>query len=1457
MFQAASHAMSAAQGQTYYQNEYQPGDYYARDTGANGAGQWSGQLADQLGLYGAVREVDFSAVLEGRTGAGQEQVIPDPPKGAKGEHRAAWDFTCSPDKSVSVMALVGGDTAIVDDVREANSAALRELERYAMAKDSNRAFETTGNLVIASFLHDTSRRLDPQLHIHNVIQNMTRRSDGKLVALETREMYRAQALATAVFRAVLAQKLQARGYEVEIAKDGNVSIKGVSRELCDEFSKRRRQDIEPYLAAHGQEGAGAAQRAATSTRRAKQHDVDRDAIQGAWTALARERGANLEAVRAEPASRAHILSTDPLTRGDQALQSLHHAMEHLSERKAVFQGRELWIEALKHGMGKVTIEDLKAAAEHERDLIVVEEHGVPSGRMTTRRAIELERRNVALMREGQGAGFAILGGRQLETSKPLSEGQRAVAEHILTSTDQVLACEGKAGAGKTFTLAEVVTNAKRAGYEVRGFAPTSGAVKNLREIATTKRAHQTLTDVGLDVRTIAALEHAQDVSTNPRQLWIVDEAGLMSSTAARVVLERARAVGAKVVLIGDRLQHSAVEAGKPFAYLQDAGLQAVRLDEIQRQARPAQAIHRAAEAAQAGRWEEAARALAGRKGAPLPELEHAAQAIKDGRHHEAREILAARAEEARALETAVKEASQGRSAEAVAQLDQAGKVLELKDRAERHRAVAADYMRTPADQSCIVVAPSNAERRDLNRLIREELIKAGQVEKESHKAEIRVNKGLTRAELKDAKNYDVGDCVRFRTTSNKYGIERGAEARVLSIDRARNLVHIKSADGQRASFNPARYHAEVSSIDSRRFAVGDRIQYREPTQPEGAKLKGDGFRIANGDVGTIRSLDRDTGRAVVELEGSKRRVELDLSKAQPIDHAYALTSHAAQGRTVDRALLVIDTEHSRELVNRAQFYVGASRAALEARVYTNDKAQLAQAVSREAGKSSALELFGKTQAQIQEVIPHGSRSEPRREPAHEAAQQQAAGQRYDRHHERNHHGRGAATLAGRPIVSLDVLPGAQFRTQRDLVARPAVARGDRAANQPASQYDARVEALRRISPAAGRAESRTRETDNGFDRSQEAARRLSPKIDYGDALREGRGRETSRLRDPASRTSTSHAQGSSRDGDRNRAGIQHADHGIDASRGNQVSRDRTEPAQYAGTHHGPGEMGTPDSRPPATARRDAPAQVASVQVSAWDRLSEQAQALKNNIQDRTTTPATEATVSTNATRQTPESRVAYARAHALEQQLATTEKQFETAQGWQQREQLGKQVEGLREQHYEATQDARMDIDQRRIQELKTEHQALEHLKTTEATSYQQRAPLEQRQEAIKNEIYTLRHGERSELGNLSRQLGREEHHLHAAHRTLNSAAKRHPEALGRMKSPATRDAVNNMSNPELQAFARNMHDAARHAQSASRLLDKPPQEQAALKHHLDQAKVSHEAAQRAVDRDRGYSLSH
>jgi ATP-dependent exoDNAse (exonuclease V) alpha subunit len=64
---------------------------------------------------------------------------------------------------------------------------------------------------------------------------------------------------------------------------------------------------------------------------------------------------------------------------------------------------------------------------------------------------------------------------------------------------------------------------------------------------------------------------------------VVDEAGMISAKDMHALLHAVESANARMVLVGDVQQLKAVEAGRPFAQLQEAGLARVEMAEIQRQ----------------------------------------------------------------------------------------------------------------------------------------------------------------------------------------------------------------------------------------------------------------------------------------------------------------------------------------------------------------------------------------------------------------------------------------------------------------------------------------------------------------------------------------------------------------------------------------------------------------------------------------------------------------------------------------------------------------------------------------------------------------------------------------------------------------------------------------------------------------------------------------------------------
>ena len=214
---------SSAQASSYYEAD----DYYA--DGGLSPSEWQGEGAKELGLEGEVERDAFRDMLDGKLPDGQQLgTVRD----GKLEHRPGWDVTMSAPKSVSIMAEVAGDRRLIGAHDRAVKMALAFAERYASAtrirEDGRVERHQTGNLVVASFRHDTSRAQDPQLHTHNVIMNMTRDADGAWRSMEPRALYQLQKAIGAIYRQELAIGVRTLGYEIELGKDSLFEIKGVS-----------------------------------------------------------------------------------------------------------------------------------------------------------------------------------------------------------------------------------------------------------------------------------------------------------------------------------------------------------------------------------------------------------------------------------------------------------------------------------------------------------------------------------------------------------------------------------------------------------------------------------------------------------------------------------------------------------------------------------------------------------------------------------------------------------------------------------------------------------------------------------------------------------------------------------------------------------------------------------------------------------------------------------------------------------------------------------------------------------------------------------------------------------------------------------------------------------------------------------------------------------------------------
>ncbi len=553
--------------QQYFREHLSVGDYYSHDEKVTG--EWFGQGAEKLGLTGKVTEDAFLALCEGkhpasklRLGQRMNTVRQSDGDETKANRRIFYDFAIAPPKSVSVVALYQDDR-ILPLHNQAVRQAMFELEKFAEArirKGGLRKERATGNLVAATFRHDTSRELDPHLHTHCVVFNATfDPAESRWKALEVQAMYRAQNFATNFYRHELCKGLRALGYEIENTARG-FEIKGVPVSVIARFSKRNQQ-INEETKQHLEIGSPVTnvgelrKRIAHGNRRRKLKDSTAERLRPSW-------GKQLTAE--ETKALAALRSVEPqLAKPANVAGITAWADEHLFERRSVVNDYELMSAALARGRGENF--DLAALREAIEKRAYIREDG--TRKLTSREVLRCELGIVVAAHNGRN-GHAPLN-PDYRPAPALSAEQSAAAKQILASRDFITLFRGSAGTGKSFTLREVMRGLEAAGHPVVVLAPQ----------------RQQVADLCADGLTATTLSHCLETKTPPsRAVVLVDEAGQIGGKQLGELVALVKTHGGRLVLSGDTRQHGAVQASDALRAIERfSGLKAAVLREIRRQ----------------------------------------------------------------------------------------------------------------------------------------------------------------------------------------------------------------------------------------------------------------------------------------------------------------------------------------------------------------------------------------------------------------------------------------------------------------------------------------------------------------------------------------------------------------------------------------------------------------------------------------------------------------------------------------------------------------------------------------------------------------------------------------------------------------------------------------------------------------------------------------------------------
>ncbi len=276
---------------------------------------------------------------------------------------------------------------------------------------------------------------------------------------------------------------------------------------------------------------------------------------------------------------------------------------------------------------------------------------------------------------------------------------------------------------------------------------------------------------------------------------------------------------------------------------------------------------------------------------------------------------------------AVKLLSEQKITDGFNQLDAMGWVKELPSN-ERYIQMSADYVAAIAKgQSAIVVSPTHAEGNRITSEIRDKLRIKKVLGKEEHHFTTLETAGLTEAERGDRVNYEPSDVLVFH--QNAKGFKRGDRIAVAEAD-ALPLEHAKRFQA---------FHSREIA-----FSEGDRIRITQ----NGSTADG-AHRLNNGSIYTIKQF---SPQGDIVLAENGWTIAHDYGH---LTHGYVVTSHASQGKSVDRVFIGQSSESFRAS-SREQFYVSVSRGSKQATIYTDDKSALRHEIMTSDERLSATEF---------------------------------------------------------------------------------------------------------------------------------------------------------------------------------------------------------------------------------------------------------------------------------------------------------------------------------------------------------------------------------------------------------------------------------------------------------------------------------------------------------------------
>ncbi|MFM2623537.1 conjugative transfer relaxase/helicase TraI [Vibrio owensii] len=534
-------------------------NYYLKEQAQGDNTFWHGKLTIDAGLLGKpVEQKTLESVLSGHLG---DETI----KGKREDHKSGFDLTFSAPKSISVLALAGGDTRLIEAHNNAVKFTLTQLEKdvaqvTSINEEGVREFNNTESMAFAVVRHKTSRENDPQLHSHALGANMTHDKEGQLRTLAStikqqggvingsgERIYNFQKYYGMLYQSHLAKDAQALGLQMRGIGHGQFEVDGVPQVVLEAFSTRSQQ-IEQQTLDLGFDSRAAKDTAALDTRKSKTHESDAS-LNARWQQTVRDKGFQPETLVQDALNVAKREHTPELV----AKEAFARTVEHLGQYNTALKLEkviELAASDFTKGGVQANAIDLKVVADQwvkDGALIPLAE----KGQYTTKAMLDNEK---ALMDVTQGRTHNMrvpVDDKTLDTLSLSQDNREKVAGiygstkqfhvvNVFGSSEQIaqnLLNVGNHAGKRVHLISQSAKDKQRHSQTIERQSHTVGAW--VKHLFTPEQRHS-----------VYGLLHSDAPMTN-KDVLLVDSANKMSASELTALSEKAKASGSKLILLNN------------------------------------------------------------------------------------------------------------------------------------------------------------------------------------------------------------------------------------------------------------------------------------------------------------------------------------------------------------------------------------------------------------------------------------------------------------------------------------------------------------------------------------------------------------------------------------------------------------------------------------------------------------------------------------------------------------------------------------------------------------------------------------------------------------------------------------------------------------------------------------------------------------------------------------------